>query len=233
MIYWSNFKSFEKNIIGKKSKLLNNVFSFDIETSSIFILDSKIFPTLKYKDLDKKTQERCIFQSFMYIWQFSIDDVVYYGRTWDDFRHFLDMLEDFAPEKKIVFVHNLSFEFQFLHGNFNFHDVMARKSRHVMKAYFDDYNLELRCSYMMSNVALSVLPKVYKLDVQKMTGALDYSKIRLSTTPLSFKELEYCENDCLVVYKYILRELERYNSVDKIPMTFTRTCKKRTQKNYM
>ena len=230
MKYWSEFQRFEKNIIGKKSKLLNNVFSFDIETSSIFILDGNIFPTLEYKDLDKKTQERCIFQSFMYVWQFSIDNEVYYGRTWRDFTKFLDRLEKYAPEKKIVFVHNLSFEFQFLHGNYNFHDVMARKSRHVMKAYFDDYNMELRCSYMMSNVALAVLPKVYKLDVQKMSGDLDYSKIRLSTTPLSNEELKYCENDCLVVYKYILRELETYKSVDKIPMTFTGHVRKELKK---
>ena len=74
---WSKFQTFEKNIVGKKSKFLNNVFSFDIETSSIFILDGNVFPTLEYKDLDKKTQERCIFQSFMYIWQFSIDNDVY------------------------------------------------------------------------------------------------------------------------------------------------------------
>lgn len=230
MKLWSEFQSFEKNIIGKKSKLLNNVFSFDIETSSIFILDGNVFPTLEYKDLDKKTQERCIFQSFMYIWQFSIDNDVYYGRTWSNFRKFLDRLDLFAPEKKIVFVHNLSFEFQFLHGNFNFHDVMARKSRHVMKAYFDDYNIEMRCSYMMSNVALAVLPKVYKLDVQKMSGDLDYSKIRTPETPLTSEELKYCENDCLVVYKYILRELETYVSVDKIPMTFIGHVRKELKK---
>ena len=31
----------------------------------------------------------------------------------------------------------------------------------------------------------------------------------------------YCENDCLVIYYYIKRELEKYERVDKIPLTST------------
>ena len=48
----------------------------------------------------------------MYIWMFSINKDVYYGRTWDEFIEFLNRLELFNDKKKIVFVHNLSFEFQ-------------------------------------------------------------------------------------------------------------------------
>ena len=44
---------------------------------------------------------------------------------------------------------------------------------------------------------------------QLQEGNLDYSLIRNSKTILSDKELAYCENDCLVVYEYIKKELEK------------------------
>ena len=115
----------------------------------------------------------------------------------------------------------MSFEFQFLISHFNITDVLARKSRHVMKCRFSDFNFELLCTYMMSNVALKILAKTYKLPVKKLEGDLDYSLIRNSKTELTDKELAYCENDCLVVYYYIKMELEKYKTVDKIPLTYT------------
>ena len=223
MRYWKSFNLSELyfDIIGKRKKKCNDIFTFDIETTSIIIYENKIYPAIKYKDLKKEVQEKCKFFSFMYIWQFSINDRVYYGRTWKEFKLFLDKLESVCPFNKIVFVHNLSFEFQFMRSFFNFHDVMARKKRHVMKASLDDYNIDFRCSYMMSNVSLKYLAETYKLPVQKLVGDLDYTKIRNSKTRLSEKELEYCENDCLVVYYYIKLELENYSEVSKIPITYT------------
>ena len=120
-----------------------------------------------------------------------------------------------------MFVHNLSFEFQFLYSYFDFTNVLARKTRHVMKCNFVDYNIELRCTYLMSNVALKILAKTYKLPVKKLEGDLDYSIIRNSKTKLTEAELAYCQNDCLVVYYYIKMELETYKSVDRVPLTYT------------
>jgi hypothetical protein len=173
-----------------------------------------------YKDLDEKQKKLCKFGANMYIWQLSVNDIVYYGRTYEELDEFLYELDD-PDVKKIIFVHNLSWEFSFLKGYFNFENVQARKSRHVMRCKFFNYNLELQCTYYMSNCALKTLPEVFNLDVEKMVGDLDYSLLRNSKTPLTAKELKYCENDCLVVYKYILRELETYSRVDKIPITST------------
>lgn len=57
--------------------------------------------------------------------------------------------------------------------------------------------------------------------LRKKNGDLDYEKIRTSKTKLTKKELEYCEYDCLVVYHYILFELETYKELKKIPITYT------------
>lgn len=222
MIYYKNFFKKKFNLIKKKNKVFcNDIFTFDIETTSIVILNGKKYPAIKYLNFTEKEKKECEFYSFMYIWQFSINDKVYYGRTWEEFREFLEMLETENPEKKIVFVHNLSFEFQFLRGNFRFENVMARNVRHVMKAQLVDYNIEFRCSYMMTNAGLQYLPMLYNLPLEKLTGDLDYSIIRTSDTTLTEKEMKYCENDCLVLYEYIKTELLIYEEIEKIPITFT------------
>lgn len=222
------------NIEGKKKKICTNIFSFDIETTNLIKYEDNLYEGSSYLELSKDIDVE--FLSYMYIWQFSIDTDVFYGRTWSDFRKFLDFLESKIPHKKIVFVHNLSFEFQFLVGQFNITDVFARTKRHVIKCRMVDYNIDLRCTLMMSNKSLKKLGEDYLLDFQKLAGDLDYNKIRNSLTPLTEKELMYCIFDCLVVYSYIKFELKTYERVDKIPITQTghvrRELRKRIEKNY-
>lgn len=236
MLYWNEYKGHKPEIHGRKNKFDNTVYSFDIETTSYIKHNGKLYQADKYQELTKKEQEVCIYGSNMYIWQFSINDIVYYGRTWQELKQFLDKLNEVVPVKKIVFVHNLAFEFQFIKSYFNFEEVTARKSHKVMKCKMSDYNIEFRCSYMMSNVALKKLPDIFNLPVEKMTGDLDYTKIRTPLTKLNKKELKYCENDCLVVYYYIRYELTTYETVEKIPLTSTghvrRELKRITSKDY-
>lgn len=105
-----------------------------------------------------------------------------------------------------------------------------------MKCELEDFNIEFHCSYMMSNCALKLLPKVFKLPVEKKVGDLNYDLLRTPITELTEKELGYCEYDCLVVYHYIKRELETYERVDKIPITSTghvrRELKERIEKDW-
>ena len=220
MKYWKEFKESYKFNITKKS--CNDIFTFDIETSSILNLNGSFLSASEYQNLSKESQEQCEFLAFPYIWQLGINENIFYGRTFEELEEFLKLIDKLTSGiKKIIFVHNLSFEFQFLISHFNITDVLARKTRHVMKCSFVDFNFELRCTYMMSNVALKILAKTYKLPVQKLSGDLDYSIIRNSKTCLEDKELAYCENDCLVVYYYIKMELETYKSIDRIPLTYT------------
>ena len=236
MLYWNEYKGHKPDIHGRKNKFDNTVYSFDIETTSYIIYKGELYQADKYQELSKKEQEESIYGSCMYIWQFSINDTVYYGRTWEELQQFINKLNEVVPVKKIVFVHNLAFEFQYLKSYFNFKNVTARKSHKVMKCTMEDYNMEFRCSYMMSNVALKKLPDIFNLPVEKMVGDLDYTKLRTSITPLDDKELKYCENDCLVVYHYIRYELTMYESVEKLPLTSTghvrRELKHQTMKDY-
>ena len=231
MLYWNKFNknSVTPNIKGKRKFYDTNIYTFDIETSSYFVLDSKIYPAIKYDNLDEKEKKRCIKRSHMYIWMFGVNDTVYYGRTWDELKLFLKKLDSYVGDLKYVFIHNLAFEFQYLKSNFYFDDVMARISHKVITAIMKDYNIMLKCSYMMSNVKLQYLPKMFDLPVEKKVGDLDYKLIRNPNTPLTDIELGYCEYDCLVLYHYILKELEVYEDVKHIPTTNTGKVRRELQ----
>ena len=222
MLNWKEYTGHRVDIKGKRKKYDNTIYTFDIETSSYLILNGKTIPAYKYDELSKKDQEDVIFMSNMYIWMFGINDQVYYGRTWNELKAFMLRIENWATDyKKYVYVHNLAYEFQYLREPFKMKNVFARKSRKVIKFEIEDFNFEFRCTYMMTNVKLEQLPKIYQLPVKKLVGNLDYKKIRNSKTILSDEELNYCENDCLVIYYYIQKELEKYETLKNIPLTST------------
>ena len=231
MLYWNLYNGVGHNadIKGKRKFYDANIYTFDIETSSYYVLDGTVYPAYMYDKLSEKEKKRCIKRSHMYIWMFGINDIVYYGRTWDELKSFLKRLDDHIGDVKYVFIHNLAFEFQYLKSNFHFDEVSARKSHKVIFAIMRDYNIILKCSYMMSNVALKFLPKMFNLPVEKKVGDLDYSLIRNPNTPMSDVELGYCEYDCLVLYHYILKELEVYEDVKHIPTTNTGKVRRELQ----
>lgn len=230
MIYYKNYKYHNPIILGRKGKKVdNNIYSFDIETTSYIKLNGNIYNPNCYEDFTQKEKDNSEFYSIMYIWMFSINDVVYYGRTWDELKEFWTMLDEYIPQKKIVFIHNLSYEFQFLRSQFDFKDVFARTKRKVMKASLSYYNIEFHCTYLMTNISLEKLADTFKLPIKKLVGNLDYNIIRSPKTKLTQKELAYCENDCLVIYHYIKLELSEYVRVDKIPITSTGKVRRELQ----
>ena len=227
MIHWSEYHGHEIDAVSKKVD--NTIYTFDIESTSYLILNGEIISASEYLNLNEEDREKALPCACMYIWQFSINETVYYGRTWEEFKSFLDRIESNCDLKKYIFVHNLSFEFQFFSSQFKIKSVLSRKSRKVMSAKLLDYNIEFRCTYYMSNVSLAYLPKLFNLNVQKMVGDLDYSKLRTPATKMTKTELGYCEHDCLVVYEYIKMELLKYKSVNRIPMTSTGKVRKELQ----
>ena len=200
----------------KRVKRCLDIFTFDIETTSFYVKDNNCFMYHKgenaeyWNDLDK--------YALPYIWQFSHNDQVYYGREFTDF---LDVLRDLPADADcIIWVHNLSFEFTFLQNILNFNDVFARSPHKPIKARSEEFpNIEFRCSLILTNLSLDKWGK--QLDTQKLTGYLDYNILRTPLTELTENELKYCEYDCLVVYAGILDHLKRYKHVWDIPLTST------------
>ena len=189
------------------------IITFDIETSLIPFTD----------------------HSHMYIWQMQVGSIgTVFGRTWDEFKEFigkliLDMKED---EYIVIYVHNLSFEFQFLAGiyNFSMDEVFAVKSRKVIKCEMYEH-IEFRCSYALTNMSLSEFTKKMKVEhVKKQGEDIDYKVYRTSTTTLTDKALEYCQNDVLGLYEALTVQL--YNDGDNlytVPMTSTGYVRRETK----
>lgn len=212
----SNFSDSLKRFIGsipkcyhyqnKKIFYCNLACSFDIETSSF------------YNEKGEK-------QAIMYIWQFAIFDNVIIGRTWSDFLTLLDSLVTFynldVNNRLVCYVHNLSYEFQFLRKLFEWEYIFATDERKPLCACTKN-GIEFKCSYRLSGYSLAVLAKnLTRHTIDKKVGDLDYSLIRHSDTFISDEELGYCVNDVLIVSAYIEECIEDYGDITKIPLTQT------------
>ena len=217
---------FQNHYFKKKNRadiVNDDIMCFDIETSSGFL--HKDSDTLEpYLGKSKKYYEDCKKFSICYVWQFSINDNVFWGRTLEDFKDFLQELEYYEPHKKIVYIHNFSFEFQFLINVLQFDYVFARQARKPLFAEWSTY--QFRCSYFLTNMSLATWAEQRKLSVQKLVGDLDYTILRTPKTVLADKELAYCFNDVLVMYYGLQQYKEKYGHMIDIPFTQTGEVRK-------
>lgn len=228
----NNIESFLSNIdtsdiIKKKNRFYYNLAcSFDIETSSFYESSTGvIYTNEQYKtalEFDRKLKAEK--KAIMYIWQFAIDDNVIYGRTWEEFNDFINCLYDFLDLKHkylIVYVHNLSYEFQFICKRFNWVEIFADSERKPISATCDK-NIIFKCSYRLSGYSLqTVANNLQNKTIKKLVGDLDYTLLRNSKTPLTDIELQYCFNDVLIVTQYINEQINEYENICKIPLTQT------------
>ena len=94
----------------------------------------------------------------MYEWTFGIDDYVVYGRYWQEFIELLTILSEELNlcDKQILvcYVHNLSFEFQFIRNLIIWNKVFAVKEREPVRC-LSELGIEFRCSYKLSGYSLS------------------------------------------------------------------------------
>ncbi len=211
---------------GKRISYYNVSCAFDIETTSTFRTCGKPLEyCLNECKNNYKTCPSCIKFATMYIWQLGIDNLVTYGRTWDEFVNLMDAIADkFMLDDKLhllIYVHNLSFEFQFIRKLFNWVKVFALDEREPLQCITAD-GLEFRCSYKLSGYSLAKLgDQLQKYQVKKAVGDLDYNKVRGWWTPLTDEELNYCIQDIRVVMAYIQEKIERGENIAKIPLTKT------------
>lgn len=171
---------------------LNIYSAFDIETSTVWLNDDRSLYDV---------------HSFMYSWAFQIEDITILGREWRDFFSFLSELFSASAKVKhdlnlliepklIIWVHNLAYEFAFLSGLYNFKDEDCF-FRDVRKPIYVKMNgiFEFRCSYIQTNLSLSMLCKQMGVP-EKLSGQkFDYDKVRFPWTELTEYEKQYIITD--------------------------------------
>ena len=211
-----------------KSELTNYLTSLKITTTykkecGIKIAYNEVVASLDIETTS--TEVRGDKFAFMYEWTFGIEDFICYGRNWSEFLELCETLQQHfntdSGNRIVIYVHNLSYEFQFMYKLFNWESVFAVDIRKPIKC-LTTLGLEFRCSYILSGLNLALTAKnltMYK--IEKMVGDLDYSLVRTPLTPLSDLELRYCEYDVKIVICYIREQLQEYKTITKIPLTNT------------
>ena len=165
----------------KRHLELGNIITFDIETSNGYLLPEKGtvigFNHYWYRLKPERFKEATPV-SLMYVWQVAVETtvtnepVVFMGRTWEDFRKFLDELSDnmkllsaklpvnstgFIRQSGIrkaynhplvhIYIHNLGFEFQHIRNVFDPDQlcgkVFARSPRKPMRVKIQDNGITL------------------------------------------------------------------------------------------
>jgi hypothetical protein len=147
------------------------------------------------------------------------------GRTWEEFKKFVRLLKIVSNGYRVLcFIHNASFEFQFLSGIFEFSndDVFCVESRKILYFVLNNW-LEFRCSYLLSNMGLDEMTNKYDVPHKKLSGEeFDYTVLRFPWTPLTDKELKYCAYDVLGCVEGVKAIMELYNdTVYTLPLTST------------
>lgn len=215
------FEILKKDIVksGKHKIYQRHPMTFDIETSKI------------------PTDDEGHYQAFMYIWQVCIEGNVVFGRRWEELQEFMEKVVNAYKlsegERVVVYVHNLSFEFQFIQDYFKFTDVFAMASRSILTA--KTAHLEFRCSYKLSNMSLAkFIENTPNTLHYKGIDDLDYATVRTPDTPLTEVEYGYCFNDVKGLYECVM-ELLKEDNIATIPLTSTgyvrRDCRNAMNKN--
>ena len=202
----------------KKQQHADAVITLDSESTSYFLVNGEWVTDDGKHDLTQATDRRAV----LYIWQMCINGECYYGRTLDELRQFLLTLSaQFGGNIATIFVHNLGFDFEFIAPLFAGWEVFARKAHKPIYARLPPLSLEFRCSYFLTGQSLATAAKSVGAAHQKKAGDLDYSTARLPCTPLTERELGYCEFDVLSLYDIICHYRDKYGTIANIPYTQT------------
>ena len=193
--------------------------AFDIEVTSF------------YQNGVKKPEDK---RAVMYHWQFGLCSLVTTGRTWEELQAFLFalsvVLEINEDRRLAVYVHNLSYEFQFMRKWFAWTKIFILDSRKPVYARTEGIEFRDMLKLAGGKALRSVAKDLQKYKVEKKDGDLDYSVMRSPLTPLTPVELKYCENDIRVCLHYIAEKIEQDGNVSRIPLTNTGYVRKYCRK---
>lgn len=218
-----------------KHEIINTFCAFDIETSTVWLNEDHSLYDV---------------HSFMYVWQFQIEEYTFKGRTWDEYFSMLKLIEQaiiqIREEKHlsvnpflVIWVHNLAYEFTFLSGLYPFRndECFFRDVRKpIYCRMFDTF--EYRCSYIQSNLSLSALCRQTGVP-EKLSGQkFDYDKVRFPWTELSAFEEEYCTRDVESLVQAMKYRVQRGgDTLASVPITSTgyvrRECKDALKDYYL
>lgn len=209
----------------KRTHLRNDLFyTFDIETTTIITgLD------------DAKNPIRNAI-----IWSGQFFDGIDYiqTRSLKDTIKRLKLIEEEnkeCPYKVAIFVHNLSYEFQFIKDFFKWENILCTSERKIIAA--ETSQLVFRCTYFLSNMSLAKFLKNENVPEEFQKTTMDYNIMRYPWTELTEDEKIYCGNDVKGLHIAVSNRIKHeYNEdINNLPLTSTgyvrKACRKAVTSN--
>lgn len=143
--------------------------------------------------------------------------------------------KDESPYKVVVFVHNLSYEFQFIKDFFKFEKILCTDKRKIISAETDQ--IVFRCSYFLSNMSLEKFMEFEGVPEEYRKTNMDYLKIRYPWTEITPEEYTYCKNDVVGLHMAVQHRIDDCTNKDinNLPLTSTgyvrKACRKAVTSN--
>lgn len=146
-------------------------------------------------------------------------------REWKNLSEYFNNIQNKFPSHKILcYVHNLSFEFDFLIKNISRPKNFLTNSSHgIISSILEDYpHIEFRCSFRLTMHSLKKIGE--QIDLPKLEDP--YTNI-LPEDDIEITRLQYCCRDCDIVAKYIVDVLlKEFGTLPQIPLTKTGRVRK-------
>lgn len=228
-IHDGGYKPITSNKNKKMKKISDVIYTLDIEVTSLFKIDGE-YKSFNY-ELPLEYYNECSKVATPYIWMFGINESTYYGRNFMDLENVFKSISD-KKVAKVIYIFNLSYEFQFLLNifcNYHIENMICRTTRKPIQFYVKELNIYFRCAYMLTNMNLENASKEYT-NVNKKVGDLDYNINYSYKSHLDEKSLSYCEYDIICLREIIKYFRDKYEHIASIPLTNTSIVRKQLKK---
>lgn len=204
-------------------KLFTHFLVLDIETST-------------HETIDKNGIKRpsAVWLSYGYCKLYTKENGIVkacYFRTWEELDEFLiEIVYRFIGFEIICYVHNLSYEADFMFKNLSLPSKMLCNNSHdVICCKMTKYqSIEFRCSYFLTSQSLAKLGEMVGLP--KLDS--EYRTI-LPADYITEEEKVYCSRDCDIVALAITKlYIPEYGTISNIPYTKTGRVRKKFSEFY-
>lgn len=152
-------------------------------------------------------------------------------REWEEVKQAFEYIGSaYLNKRTIIYIHNLSFDGDYIFKNVSRPLKMLSNSSHgIISATLEDYaGIELRCSFKLTMQSLRKIGE--QLGFQKLESDYRFITPDMEVTE---EEWKYCERDCDVVGKYILTvALPEFGTLRNIPLTKTGRVRKKFNQHY-
>lgn len=222
-IYWKmfNFSQVEKLKDEKRGrgnpghhfdfKYLSGIHGFDLEDSKVNINDTV--------------------HGLVYLWSIRVCNTNIYGRRIEEIQQCFEQLCEHIPDGKrlVVWVYNLSHEFQFIKDLFDMSDVFCPAPRQPIRAVVND-KIELRCAWYLMGKKKTLDDVCIEMGIGRKLQGYDHEVFRTPDTELSEFDLDYNITDTQMLCECVEQKLKMCNdNLYTVPFTSTGYTRERVR----